>query len=605
MNNWVNKIASFVEKQDAYRFVNILFILYFVVGLVVSFFSNGLPDEYLYLYETATIADLIKSGEWIGADLTGTHGFLFKLPVAMLFLMFGKSLFIARAFHVLLACIFIIVLYNFGKKTLKSNFWSFILVFLTITSYQFVRAVPTYLREVPALLSLFLFFNYWLEEKRINIKHGLLLLLLLEAKEYVAVILGISIFIHYLVLFMRRKIEILEFLKNNFVIAFPSFFYIVLMLHTNIIPYNDMLAKSLFIRGRKSVLEKLHFNSTPVPIIREDTDRTENLEVVDMKPNNKIYDQLENKWTGSKSWSYLKKIFGPRTFTLTSIPKIIIIFAIARSLALLKKEKRNKGLLLVFFYSYLAVYIIKTGVERYLLHLSPIVFYYFVLEFMYLEKHRNRSRLIKLITLGTIITLLGFVFDNFVLLPKIIINLTLIITSLLFLKIRREQFCRICFTLGMILYGSLIASVWFYGSYKYGTVHQYFHYGRDNEYNKVSRYIDPNRTYWYNGDINYIYYSLGEKLPPKVYRLKYDFRKVSITKNYDLPIMKFRPNKEFFGTVQEEGIDQFLYLKSTSGNMGFSYQKYVDAYIRKGRLRVVEEVPLQNKTLYVLEYNQK
>jgi hypothetical protein len=143
--------------------------------------------------------------------------------------------------------------------------------------------------------------------------------------------------------------------------------------------------------------------------------------------------------------------------------------------------------------------------------------------------------------------------------------------------------------------------MWFYGAYKYGAVYQYLHYGKDYQYETVARYIENSRNYWYNGDINYIYYTLGKKLTPKVYRLKYDFKKISIINNYNTQIMKFKPNNEFFDNLKNEKVENILYLKSTSGNMGFSYQNEIDKYITKGHLNIIEEIPLQHKVLYVLE----
>jgi len=602
MNKLAGKTLSFFERVNTDKLIKVFIFVYFIAGLAVSLFSNGLPDEYLYLLETSIISDLFREGRWIGADLTGTHGFIFKLPVAIFFIIFGKSLFIARLFNVYLACLFIFILYNFGKKLLGSPYWSFIFTLLTSTSYQFVRSVPAYLREIPALLSLIILLFYFHNNKKINLIHGLLLLLLLDAKEYVGIILGISLGLHFFVSLLRKNVNFYDFSRSVLLISLPSVLYIALMFYTNIIPYNDMMAKSLFIRDSLSIKERLTFNSDQTPILRSSNQvELSNLGMnLSVKPDNNLYHELKRSLGNNSYWKYFEKFGSPRTFTVTSIPKIIILIALVGAFRKFKREGYTEQLLFIFFIAYLSIYFFKSSIERYLLHLTPIIYYYFVSDLSHIGKNVNRGRYIIVLAFAVILTSTIFIFDNFILLPKVLINGLLFIAIIFYLKFK-GGIKYLYLASGLIIYSFVITCLWLYGSYKFGTIHQYFYYGKDFEYQKISQYFQDDETYWYNGDLNYLYFNNNLRLEPRVDRLKYRFRKADIINKYNTPYLKFKPTENFMNELKDMEINNVMFITTTSGGLSFPYQGAINYFIYNNAFDVIKIIPLQNKKLLILK----
>jgi len=152
---------------------------------------------------------LIKEGLWIGNYGVGVHGFLFKLPVALIYLLTGPSIFVATAFHVILACVSAYIFYKILKDNLKLKKWSLIGLLLFITNFQFMSYSITFHRETPILFALLLFTKLYLDKKSLLVQ-SLAILLILDAKEYVFPVVMLTLTIVACLNIGRQKTERLE-----------------------------------------------------------------------------------------------------------------------------------------------------------------------------------------------------------------------------------------------------------------------------------------------------------------------------------------------------------------------------------------------------------
>ncbi|MEM4270719.1 MAG: hypothetical protein QXO70_01330, partial [Candidatus Pacearchaeota archaeon] len=228
-----SKIAPFIAP---------IFVL--VYGFAMSFFRFAYGDETLYLLETALIADCIRNFKWFGNEIVGTHGFIFKLPIAILFVLFGNSVFIATAFNVILASVSVYLCYRLFLLVTGSPKWSLAGSMMLATSYYFVLTVPTFLRDIPALLVLLLLFIAFIQHRN-NWIIGFLLMLLLDAKEYLFFIVTPAYLLFCFISFLRAKnFSLASFfttIKNIITVLCPSLVFLILMLTTPLIPLNKYI----------------------------------------------------------------------------------------------------------------------------------------------------------------------------------------------------------------------------------------------------------------------------------------------------------------------------------------------------------------------------
>ena len=180
------------DKKNIFRFWTkpliislAVYSLYCCISLIFSFASH---DESHYLVETARIYECFRNGLWIGNEPVGSHGFLMKIPAALLYLIFGRSVLLARITGILFALISFALCYRLLNKLLKSEKFAlagtFMVFFNPIVSFCALK----YLRDVPAMCMLLLFFNAVIDKRKSWVL-GILLLLVLDAKEYLFIVL--------------------------------------------------------------------------------------------------------------------------------------------------------------------------------------------------------------------------------------------------------------------------------------------------------------------------------------------------------------------------------------------------------------------------------
>ena len=248
-------------------------LIYFsLVGFVLSFFTNTLPDEELYIHEARIIYDCLSNYQWFGNEAVGMHGFLFKLPLSILYFITGPSYLVAQFYNIFLSLISIVLLYRISQYIFKEKLWASLSVLLFFSSYQFMKVFATFTREVPSLLALFLLF-YFIFKKKNPWVYGIAYLLVFDAKEYVAIILALPLFIWIIVdsIKFHRDIftkKLFNITYRIFAIFFPVLIYLCLMLFTSVIPYNSYTSKILMLENNNTFSSSFGFGARTVPFVR-------------------------------------------------------------------------------------------------------------------------------------------------------------------------------------------------------------------------------------------------------------------------------------------------------------------------------------------------
>jgi hypothetical protein len=248
--------------QNYYKYIPLLLIL--VIGLVLSFFRWASQDEAVYLHETMIMSEFLRMGQWFGNESVGLHGFLFKLPVAIFYLLTGPNIFIATLFNIILAALSAIVMNRIFNHFLKNELYSLLVTTLIVFSYYYIAVLPTFKRDIPVMFSMLLFIYALIKEKPYWLL-GLLFLLVLDAKEYIAIILT-PVLILWLPIaeFFKNRFKLLtvwNILYKFFLLFLPSCIYIYLMFFTPVVPVNYFTAGFLQLTASESKLAKVQLDN--------------------------------------------------------------------------------------------------------------------------------------------------------------------------------------------------------------------------------------------------------------------------------------------------------------------------------------------------------
>lgn len=423
------------DKKDLAALL--LCVIVLVYGLVLSLIVKyRTPDEALYLQETMLISELFKRGQWIGNYGVGVHGFLFKLPPALIFLITGPSIIVATTFHVILASLSCWIFYKIQKDLLKFGWWSVLGCFFLITTQTFIFVFPTYLREIPSLFSLLLFFYFFLKyDKRYWIL-GLILVLILDSKEYAYFNLLAAFFIWSVIEVARQNkkeiiFNIIKQLKMGTKVLLPSFIYVFLMLYTSVIPLNPFIPFILGATEKNNFIQyatKYTTRGIAVP------KKTVVLAAKSPPVKKHWYDKPKIKAFRTLIRNYIKTIIDPKSFGLTSIPFYATIPAIFTSFIIFKK---NYKLFLLSLYQnvFLLTYLSQFNQSRYLFptYMTLIIFFIY-----YLMSNTSKKLVLLLTSLTIYFTVLQLKIETILVLQKIIFY-TLLISTLLLYKILNNR----------------------------------------------------------------------------------------------------------------------------------------------------------------------
>ncbi|MDD2224785.1 MAG: hypothetical protein PHP97_01335 [Candidatus Shapirobacteria bacterium] len=408
----------------------LLFIFFTVINL---FFRDTVEDETEYIKEALVLSDCIRHGQWFGNYSVGLHGFLLKIPAAIIFMFSGPNIFLIRSINVIFSLANCILFYKIlDSKKINLSKYKFIGVILFISSFQFLTTTPTFIKESSLLFFILLFIYELLNKKRFWLL-GLFLLLIFDAKEYVAFVISPAIGLWLII--SRQK----NFILRSIQIFFPTIIFTVLMFTTSLVPLNPFVA-SIIKLTNDSQYQNRHFSVEY---------STANLQLY--TTNEKVLSQ--NMKIYQIVISYVQKILYPKVFSLLSLPLIIVIPSLATSIILFNKWRKTKKyelmLLPLIFWIYLIVYVFYTSIGRYLYPIFPIIYIFF----LFLIKNNkifSKPILLTIISTSGILTILDVFYDQGFLYIKALLYLCFFIGLILisFDKFKKLSFLYIyCFCL--------------------------------------------------------------------------------------------------------------------------------------------------------------
>lgn len=598
----MRKIKEFIIKNGIYILIS--FCLFF--GLSSLIFRNATLDDDLYLWETSIMTETLSRGEWIGDYAVGTHGFLFKLPVAIVFLITGPSLEIATIWNVILACISLYIFYKILKRYFSRESIALSGTFLLLTSFQFFLHVPTYMREIPVLFS-FLLFLYLLQNKKSYWLIGLSLGLIFDAKEYVLFMLlpGLIIYI-----FLTEKdnnilISIKRYLLSISKVLLPTLIIIVLMIFTRIVPIN-MYGLSLIPGVAKGGIE-YHIKHFDVEV--STTNRIEQGAPSiqeDISQEDSIFERVVDIFQ-----SYIGKLLYPRTFSFISVPKVIIFPALLSSIFLFmrKIKKRDNFYLAMFllFWSFMSIFLLRASFDRYILPILPAIFFFYI--FFLKEVIKEKKKFLITILVSGLLAFGGMFFEVDYILIKIMLNLLILGVYTLYYLYPNRIANPLVYISSIV--GGLSLSIVLFFFYSNGQLNYYLNWGKDFEIKKVVSQFEYQEKILLN--------DVGWDILPKVYRGDNQY-----PPEWKMELADWVPRKKFLKTFEQSttfgmfgknilAIQQFVYAQGIQkiglivSNLevyNFPYQGILEELKSQPWLQFTEKISLKNKTLYIFEVNR-
>jgi len=595
----MKKITEILEKYGIY----LVIFCCLALGLLSLTFKNATLDDDLYLWETSMMTETMSRGEWFGDYAVGTHGFLFKLPVALIFLLTGPSLAIATVWNVLLACFALFIFYRILTTYFPRNIYPILGVILMFCNFQFILNLPTYMREFPVLVGM-LVLIYALIKKRSLWIIGLSLLLILEGKEYVFFMIVPALLI-YVIISQWKGINVktlVGLFKGYTKVFLPSAIFFLLMIFTSIIPLN-MYGLSVIPGITKGGTEYhvRHFDSDIATTNKIDEDATSIQKTIDSEDTTieKAYKTVV---------SYIGKILYPRSFSFLSIPKIILFPSFLTSILLFAKAYRKRDSFFISFsliyWSFLSIFILRASFDRYLFPLLPVVVFFFLLFIKELVKERNKFFIV--VTISGLLSLLGLLFEVEYIWIKFILNIFILAMYFGYYYLRtRIKYLEVLIISVVSLITFCIVIFFFYAN---GQLHQYLLWGHDYEVREVVTYFKDDEKVMFN--------DVGWDILVKVYRgdnrynpeWKWELQDwVPRKKNLKM-LEKFTSYGIYGKSVEDDriliesvGIEKIGLMVSEIEDEPFRYETRLEEYLEVDWLKLINTVEMKNKRLYIFE----
>jgi hypothetical protein len=553
------------------------------------------------------MTEALSRGEWIGDYAVGTHGFLFKLPVAIIFLFTGSSLAIATVWNILLACISLFVFYKILEHYFPKTIYPFLGSLLMLCNFQFILNLPTYMREFPVLLG-FLIFLYVLIKKKSLWLVGLSLLLILDGKEYVLFMIAPALIIYFLIKEWKgfNLKTLWNWIKDLFKIFLPTVLFLLLMIFTSIIPLN-MYGLSVIPGITKGGVE---YQIRHFEVEKATTNRIEDDAPTVQKEIEGDDTFLERVYKGAVS--YLGKILYPRSFSFLSIPKMIFLPSFLTAIFLFSKKLKKKDNVFIsfalIFFSFITVFILRASFDRYLFPILPIVIFFFLIFIKDIVKKKKEFFIILFIT--TVISFIGLLFEVDYLWIKIVLNI--IFFLLFFLYYIFSKSIKKLYIPLLLMISLLTFSVVVYFFYANGQLYFYRVWGKDYEVKEVVSYFEDderimlNDPGWdilvevYRGDNRYNpewKWELAEWIPRK--------KNLKMFEKYTSFDIYGKPLRYDLQAIESFDIEKIGLIVSTVEGKPFPYQERLDSYMDARWLELIESVNLKNKELYIFKVNKE
>ena len=593
-----------------YLFITSL-LIYVVVLFILSQFRDMISDESLYYHETYLLSELFRNGEWIGNYGVGIHGFLFKIPPAIIFLLTGPSIQVVTIYHILLSGVVAFLMYRFSFLVLKKKEYAFLATILLICNFHFVISSNMYLREIPSILVVLLLLNSILKRKN-NFILGLLFLILLDVKEYIFFIFALS-YVFFLFIDSKEKKffrKIIDVFKQSLIIFSPSLLWIVLMFTTSIIPVNMFLASTIGLLNTKFSYLLLHFNievSTYNAL-----EGGMNIPLIDISDSlspffQKIF-SIVNIFL-----SYLGKILYPRVFSFLSVPKVVIFPAIFTSILLLKeylstkKEVLSRYIFLsVLLLIWILIHILRASHGRYLLPIVPVISIFFVF-LLFKKKFSDKER--EQIIIGTLIyASAGYFFETTYVLHKVLLEFIAFILLFLSLykpKLEYLKYILIVF-LSAVSFGSAILF-----SYVQGQIYGYTKFGENRNSTYLSSVLPTEDRYWINNMVNQPLISTEKKetyiFPEWKWRLidflpkKEMLKTYGEERSYNFVITEL---DEFKSNIFEYKISKVVLIVTNRDFDYYPYQEYLNVFLHEDWLELDRKESSEDMEIFIFSVKE-
>ena len=595
---------KFFKRDKNYDYVMYtVLIIFFLFMLFFSSFRDMVKDESLYFNETWLMSQLLQEGKWIGNYAVGLHGFLFKLPMALIFLITGPSVEIVTIFNILLACITGLLFYNLSKKVLGKSEYGVLSTLILLSSFYFFISTPTYLREIPSVFVVVLFL-YSLIDNWDKWKMSLIFLLLLDSKEYIFFVFALFYLILLFIESDKKGVSrIVEVVKQYVFVMLPSAVWLLLMFTTPIIPMNMYVASTLGLIDTNFNYLFSHFNSDMATLNLIEGGREIPLIAIRESYSSFLAEIIK---TINVILQYIGKILYPRTFSFISVPKVVIFPVVYTSVLLVKKYLKSKSSsirkyahLSLLFLIWLAIYILRTSHGRYLLPVLPVIS---ILYIYILFKYRFTKKQKKEMIIGALIfILLGFLFEASYVIPKILIEAGIFV--LFALSVINPKFKNLKY-LPVILLSSACIGVSLLFSYTQGQVHGFINFGENREAQEVAKIL-PKQEYWTNNDINQMlvsvysnerfsepqwHWQLHDIVPKKDMLKVLDERKSFVFEIVNID--KFKEN------IKRYNIEK-LVLYESKVKEKYTDQEYLDIFINQDWIELEKKYEFKGLNVYI------
>lgn len=580
-----------------------------LAGAALSLMRAASADETIYLRDAVIMADCMREGEWFGNEAVGLHGWVMKLPAALLFLLFGRSVTAATLVTVMFAAAASWMCYRLARRVLGSDSWAAACTFMVITNYHFVQTTPTFLRDIPAMLAVLLFVDAVLH-RRSRWVLGLLMLLLLDAKEYVFYILAPAFLVWVVVdeIHLSRdagKGHLCRQVAARWTAGLlPSAAYIMLMLCTGAVPLNmyNVYILGLTDCGPSQMLAKFH----PAVATRNfwENGRTTSQLADAEGPLSPVVAAV------NFILPYIGKLLYPRTFSFIAIPKVVVLPAAAMSIRVFRRWRRDGLTQLLILplatWIYLLIYVLRASHGRYLVPVLPLVVLHFCL-FMK-EGFADRRFAAWVLTATGVMFAIGMCFElNYV--PfKIVLNLSAL--SLLILAFRAaggnagkgDLFARgTAVVIGLQCITVALAS----SVLLPGQIGNWLMFGKNRECGRVVSEFGAEERVWINPmEWNVLPQALrGDRAdtPEWHWVMRDDLPRKYMLDLHDPKTHSFviRDMADFRDSIGENRITTVAMLASDLPGKPFYQQERLDELMAQEWLRLDRTVELKNKKLHV------
>ncbi|MBU1119773.1 hypothetical protein KKA50_01065, partial [Patescibacteria group bacterium] len=614
-----SKIFEKIKKRPDIVFY-VFLGFYFLFMIFISNFRDMIKDEALYYRETYLMSELIRNGIWFGDYGVGLHGFLFKLPPALIFLITGPSIDVVTIYNVILSIGVGFFFYRFVKLFLKNGWYAFFATVFLMTNFHFVISTPTYLREIPSLLIIIMFM--WGVLKNWNKWYmSLVFVLLLDTKEYVFLVFVI-VYVLWLFITCKEKRffkKVWEVFKQCLIVFIPSLIWIVLMFFTSIIPVNMFLASTVGLVQDGLLYTIRHFQAGLTTLNLIDNGKTIKGVATDAVYASTVVGQEGSQHVSIFSSviptinliiSYIGKILYPRTFSFLSVTKVVIfptLFASFWVLINYLKKKIKMEPIFVFssllYLIWIIFYILRASHGRYLLPIVPAISVMMIYT-LFFSKFTKNQRLSVLMGTG-LFMIAGFFFEESYLIEKVILETTLFaILCITFFKPKLRYWKYIFLTL--VTSAAFGVAILF--SYTQGQISGYINWGKNREVEQIVKALPQGDLYWINiADNLNVLAVLNDETNSAVewkWSLSDDIKEAKDMKTfgssygYGLSIVDL---PSFRVSLREHGIKHIVFVKSTIQGEAFAQQEWLADFLTRKWLKLTDTIPLQGKIIYTFD----